>query len=142
MIALALRNCLVSLALVFTIFAAPVAAVEKSDIQGVIEGQLNAFAADDGAKAYSYAAPIVKQVFPTVEQFMSMVKQGYKPVYRNSGRVFGDVFEDRLGRPAMRVVLTAQDGQRYEAIYGMEQQSDGSWKIASCAIIVIPSQEV
>ncbi len=115
---------------------------DKDSIRSVIESQLNAFAADDGSKAYSYAAPIVQQAFPTVEMFMTMVTKGYPPVYRNTARIFGDVFQDGLGRPAMRVVLTGQDGKRYEAVYSMEKQQDGTWKIAGCTVLVIPAQEV
>ncbi len=124
------------------LFVSAEAAPDKDTIKSVIESQLNAFATDDGAKAYSYAAPIVQNVFPTVENFMTMVTKGYPPVYRNTNRIYGDVFEDGLGRPAMRVVLTGQDGKRYEAIYSMEQQPDGTWKIAGCVVLVIPSQEV
>lgn len=124
------------------LFVPAEAAPDKDTIKSVIESQLNAFATDDGAKAYSYAAPIVQNVFPTVENFMTMVTKGYPPVYRNTSRIYGDVFEDSLGRPAMRVVLTGQDGKRYEAIYSMEQQPDGTWKIAGCVVLVIPSQEV
>jgi Domain of unknown function (DUF4864) len=124
------------------IFASTAHADDAADIKNVIESQLNAFAADDGKGAYAHAAPIVQGIFPTVDGFMAMVKQGYKPVYRNTGRSFGEMFKDGLNRPAMRVVLTGQDGKRYEAIYAMEQQPDGSWKIAGCVIIAIPSQEV
>lgn len=118
------------------------AASDQDDIKTVIESQLNAFASDDGAEAFTFAAPIVKQLFKTPEQFMAMVKKGYQPVYRNSNRIFGDVFQDGLGRPAMRVVLTGADGKRYEALYAMEKQADGTWKIASCVILAIPAQEV
>lgn len=120
----------------------PVRAAEGDEIKIVIESQLNAFAVDDGAKALTFAAPIVKDYFKTPEQFMAMVKQGYQPVYRNQKRIFGDVFQDNLGRPAMRVVLTGADGKRYEALYAMEKQADGSWKIAGCVILAIPAQEV
>ncbi len=118
------------------------AATEQDDIKTVIESQLNAFAADDGSAAFSFAAPIVQNIFKTPEQFMAMVKQGYQPVYRNQNRIFGDLFQDNLGRPAMRVVLTGADGKRYEALYAMEKQGDGTWKIAACVILAIPAQEV
>jgi Domain of unknown function (DUF4864) len=118
------------------------AASDQDQIKTVIESQLNAFAVDNGTEALSYAAPIVKQIFQTPEQFMTMVKNGYKPVYRNSNRLFGQVFQDGLGRPAMRVVLTGADGKRYEALYAMEKQADGLWKIAGCVILEIPAQEV
>jgi ketosteroid isomerase-like protein len=118
------------------------AASDQEDIKTVIESQLNAFAKDDGAQAFTFAAPIVKSIFKTPEQFMAMVKKGYQPVYRNQNRIFGEVFQDGLGRPAMRVVLTGADGKRYEALYAMEKQDDGTWKIAGCVILAIPAQEV
>jgi hypothetical protein len=133
-------SCIIMVAWFFTL---PVrAASDDAAIKTVIEDQLNAFAADNGAQAYSHAAPIVQGVFPTVDMFMTMVKKGYPPVYRNTERVYGKSFEDGLGRPAMRVVLTGADGKRYEAIYSMEKQADGSWKIAGCVVLVIPAQEV
>ena len=131
---------IVALAVSFS--AAGRAASDAEAIKSVIEGQLNAFAADDGQTAYSYASPIVKGVFADPDTFMAMVKKGYQPVYRNSARTFGDLFEDGLGRPAMRVVLMGADGKRYEALYSMEKQQDGSWKIAGCVILSIPAQDV
>ncbi len=137
-----ITRLLVIVALGFALTAAAHAASDQDDIKTVIESQLNAFAKDDGAEAFTFAAPIVKQLFRTPEQFMAMVKNGYQPVYRNSNRIFGDIFQDGLGRPAMRVVLTGADGKRYEALYAMEKQADGTWKIASCTILAIPAQEV
>ncbi len=124
------------------LFATFASAADQDDIKTVIESQLNAFAVDNGAEALTFAAPIVRQIFQTPEQFMAMVKKGYQPVYRNSKRSFGELFQDGLGRPAMRVVLTGADGKRYEALYAMEKQQDGRWKIAGCVILVIPEQEV
>lgn len=138
----AFHSFLAAIMFAITIFASTAHADDTADIKSVIESQLNAFAADDGQGAYAHAAPIVRSVFPTVDGFMAMVKQGYRPVYRNTGRNFGDVFQDGLGRPAMRVLLTGQDGKRYEALYAMEKQPDGSWKIAGCVILAIPAQEV
>jgi hypothetical protein len=130
-------------ALLLMVYAAQsVRADDAADIKTVIESQLNAFAADDGTKAYSFAAPIVQSVFPNPDTFMAMVKKGYQPVYRNSARSFSEAFQDGLGRPAMRVILTAQDGKRYEALYSMEKQKDGTWKIAGCVILPVQDQEV
>jgi Domain of unknown function (DUF4864) len=115
---------------------------DKSAIQTVIDGQLKAFAADNGAGAYEFAAPMIKGIFPDPDTFMSMVKRGYQPVYRNKTYSFGEVFQDNLGRPAQRVVITATDGKRYEAVYSMEKQPDGSWKIAGCYLIAIKDLDV
>jgi Domain of unknown function (DUF4864) len=137
-----LARLLVILVLSLTLTSVARAASDQDEIKTVIESQLNAFAVDDFPTALTYAAPIIKEYFKTPEQFSVMVKKGYQPVYRNQNRIFGDVFQDGLGRPAMRVVLTGADGKRYEALYAMEKQADGSWKIASCVILAIPAQEV
>ena len=115
---------------------------DSAAMQQVIQSQLDAFAADRDDEAYSYAAPIVKQVFPSVDIFMAMVKGGYKPVYRNSSREFLETGVSSTGRPTVRVRLKAMDGKFYEALYTMEQQPDGSWKIAGCALIAIQGLDV
>src|SRR3954470_20734542 len=59
----------------------------------IISDQIAAFNADDGAKAWSYAAPSIKQIFPTPDVFMSMVKKGYQPVYRQKSFSFGEIMQ-------------------------------------------------
>jgi Domain of unknown function (DUF4864) len=127
--------------LLFVLLLAPAHAesADQSAFQAVISGQLEAFKKDDGQTAYSFAAPIVKGIFPNVETFMGMVKRGYEPIYKNSKYVFSDLKTDSLGRPAQHVIITAINGKRYEAVYAMQQQPDGSWKIAGVQMVEIPS---
>jgi hypothetical protein len=128
-------------AILFLFLLAP-ARAESPDqraFQAVISGQLDAFKTEDYQTAYSYAAPIVKGVFPNVDTFMAMVKRGYGPIYKNSKYVFTELKTDTLGRPAQHVIITASDGKRYEAVYAMQQQPDGSWKIAGVQMVEIPS---
>lgn len=113
-------------------------AADKQAFEQVISGQLEAFKVDDGPLAYSYAAPVVTKIFPTVDVFMAMVKRGYQAVYTNSKYRFGELTTDILGRPAQHVTITAGDGKRYEAVYAMEKQPDGSWKIAGVQMVEIP----
>ena len=110
---------------------------DKHSFQTTIAGQLEAFKAHQDDVAYSFAAPYVQKVFPTVEIFMGMVKRGYEPIYRNTAYKFGIVGADSLGRPAQHVTVTASDGKHYDAIYAMEQQKDGTWKIAGCTLLEI-----
>ena len=128
-------------ALLFVFLLAPARAetADQSAFQAVISGQLEAFKKDDGQAAYSFAAPIVKGIFPSAEIFMGMVKRGYEPIYKNTKYVFSDLKTDSLGRPAQHVIITASDGKRYEAVYAMQQQPDGSWKIAGVQMVEIPS---
>jgi hypothetical protein len=107
-------------------------------LQSVIELQLQAFAKDDGAKAYGYAAPLIQQYFPTVDDFMSMVKKGYQPVYRNTAHRYGEAFVDPSGHPSQKVFISGADGKSYEATYTFEQQADGSWKISGCYLAEVP----
>ncbi len=62
---------------------------DKMAFRDIITNQLEAFKVDDGPRAYSYAAPMIKQIFPTPDVFMNMVRQGYAPVYRPQSYTFG-----------------------------------------------------
>ena len=111
-------------------------------IRGVINSQLQAFAGDRDAEAYSYAAPLIQLAFPTVDSFMAMVKKGYQPVYRNSGYRFGDAGVSPTGLPTQTVILQGTDGKTYEAYYTLEQQPNGAWKIVGCMIRALPGTNV
>jgi hypothetical protein len=111
---------------------------DKSQFQSIITGQIEAFRADDGVRAYSYAAPMIRQIFPTPEAFMGMVRRGYPQVYRPQSFTFGKAEFSASGRPTQRVTIMGPDGNSYEAIYTMEQQPDGTWAINGCAIVRAP----
>ncbi len=111
---------------------------DKSAFRSVIGSQIEAFLADDGVAAYSHAAPMIKQIFPTPDTFMNMVRQGYQPVYRPQSYKFGEAGFSASGRPIQRVTVVGPDGLTYEAIYTMEQQPDGSWQINGCALVRAP----
>lgn len=129
---------LVSMLLMFSTLAYAQENADKQQFQDIISNQVAAFNNDDGATAYSFAAPQVKKYFPTKEVFLAMVKQGYPQVYRAKSLDFGEVFMDNFGRATQRVTLVGPDGRRYEALYAMEKQPDGVWKIAACTVLEIP----
>lgn len=107
---------------------------DAAAIRAVIEGQIEAFRADDGERAYGYAAPGIKQLFPSVEGFMRMIRLGYSPVYRPSAVVFGALRESPHG-PVKEVFLTDQAGNAWTALYTLERQEDGSWLISGCWLV-------
>jgi hypothetical protein len=129
---------LLALALSGSARAGEVAAADRSAFEAVIAGQIRAFEADDGPGAYGYAAPTIRKIFPTVESFMDMVRGGYRPVYRPQSYHFGEASVDDQGRSVQRVVIVGPDGRTYEAIYTMERQPDGTWKIAGCVLVAVP----
>lgn len=121
-----------ALFLLFAAAAGPVRAQDSADaaaIQLVIASQIKAFRQDDAASAYSYAAPNVKALFPTPEIFMEMVRTGYGAVYRPQAFDFGPL-DSADGQWVQPVKLIGPDGSPLVAIYIMEKQPSGDWKIA------------
>jgi hypothetical protein len=127
-------QALVLLAAFLLTLAAPARAADDiAAAQGVIRSQVEALSRDDAAAAYSYAAPAIRQIFPRADIFMSMVQQGYAPVYRHKSFEFGEArIED--GTIAQRVHIIDANGEAWEALYTLEQQPDGSLKITGCSL--------
>ena len=113
---------------------AEISSADQQTFRGLISNQIAAFQHDDSAGAYSYASPTIKGIFPTAEMFMSMVKQGYMPVYRPQSVTFGEVVETPEG-PVQKVYITGPDGKDYLAAYSLQRHPDGSWLINGCAIL-------
>lgn len=107
---------------------------DQAAIQNVIRGQLQAFLDDDGPRAYAFAAPGIQLIFPNHAVFMAMVRSGYAPVYRSAEAEFRDVTPLPEGRWLQHVLIVGMDGTVVLALYTMERQSDGTWKIAGCTI--------
>lgn len=115
-------------------FAPPARADDVANAQSVIRAQEDAFRRDDAATAYFYAAPGIREVFPQADLFMFMVQQSYAPVYRHKSFDFG---EGRAAgsQIAQRVHIVDDRGEAWEALYTLEQQSDGSLKITGCTLL-------
>ena len=114
--------------------ASPSRADDVSAAQSVIRAQEQAFSRGDAAAAYSHAAPEIKQLFPQAEIFLQMVQQAYPPVHRHKSFEFGEA-RAAGGRIAQRVHIVDDNGEAWEAMYTLEQQSDGSLKITGCSLL-------
>ncbi|HTV68927.1 MAG TPA: DUF4864 domain-containing protein [Rhizobiaceae bacterium] len=130
-----MRRNLIAFAALFA-FAVPAAAgdAEVKAAQGSIESQLKAFQADDFAGAYSFAAPNVKTIFPTVDIFMGMVTNGYAPVRKPQNFSFGKSEEKSGTQIWQQVYVVGPDGKDYEALYTLELQPDGVWRITGVSL--------
>lgn len=122
----------------WTAHADTLSQADRTEFQRIITGQIEAFRADDSERAYGYAAPSIRRIFPNSSIFMQMVKQGYRPVYRPQSFSFEQTETDPLGRPAQRVRIIGPDGKAYEALYSMERQPDGTWRIDGCSLLEVP----
>ena len=120
---------------VTTLAAQEMSGADAQEFQRIIAAQIEAFRADDGARAYSYAAPAIKRIFPSPEIFMEMVRNGYRPVYRPRSFAFGTLTQEMNGRPTQRVTIVDGNGKVCIALYAFEKQPDGSWKIIGCTLI-------
>ena len=108
---------------------------ESREFQRIIAAQIEAFRADDGAAAYGHAAPQIKQLFPTAEVFMDMVRKGYPQVYRPQNFTFGKITEQSPGQPIQPVTIIDAKGKAWVALYIFIKQPDGTWKIAGCVLV-------
>lgn len=129
-----IRRILAPLVLLMLTAASSAGEAEVKAAQSTIESQLKAFLADDGALAYSYAAPGIKQIFPTVDSFMGMVTNGYQPVRRAQAYEFGKFEEMGPGKIVQQVLIVGPDGKDYEAVYTIERQPDGRFLITGCSL--------
>lgn len=113
--------------------AEPVSAADAKAVRAVVEAQLAAFADDDGQRAFSYAAPSIRQMFGTPDRFMAMVRGSYPVVYRPSAVVF--LHPARVeGQLVQGVHLTDAGGALWLAVYQLERQPDASWRISGCSV--------
>jgi ketosteroid isomerase-like protein len=114
---------------------------DRAAIRSVIERQLIAFQKDDAVGAFAFASPGIKAQFKTPENFMRMIKTAYQPVYRPRSVLFEELTTVE-GLPAQPVLLLGQDGVPVRAIYLMEKQPNGSWRINGCYLVPVESKTV
>ena len=129
-----MRIAALLVALVIILGAAPARAADVTAAQGVIRAQEQAFARDDAAAAYSHAAPAIREIFPAPDIFMSMVQNGYAPVYRHRSFEFGES-KSEGNWVSQHVHIVDANGEAWEALYTLEQQPDGSYKITGCSLL-------
>ncbi len=115
----------------------PLSTTDRAAVRVVIENQIAAFQRDDGVEAFSYASPTVQDIFGNPENFMRMVRNGYRPVYRPR-QVFFQEAVLHQGQLVQALLVTDQEGEVVLALYTMEQQPDGSWRIGS--VVLLPTK--
>lgn len=124
---------ILALLVAFLISSAALAAEDVAAGQSVIRSQEEAFSRDDAAAAYTFASPSLKNWYRSPETFMYMVRNGYAPVYRHRSFDFGRATISE-GKIVQEVHIIDADGVAWEALYTLEPQSDGSFKISACVL--------
>lgn len=114
--------------------AAPFTAADEKSVRGVVENQLAAFARDDAAKAFSFAAPNVREAVGNAAGFMAMVRKDYPVVYRPGSVAFLKA-EGKGDQAIQRVQMTDAGGASWLAVYSLERQRNKAWRITGCAVV-------
>jgi hypothetical protein len=133
-IALALGLPVLSLGTTAVLAAEPkLSAADWKAIRKVITSQRAALVAGDKNKAFSYATPALRAQFGDADTFMAMVQLGYTVLLtaRYTEFLDGAVVEGLVVQPLR--LIDADNSVRL-ALYTMEWQADGKWRISGCRV--------
>lgn len=119
--------------------AAPLSAVDESSVRAVVEGQLAALASGDAGKAFSFAAPNVRESLGSADRFVAMVRAHYPAIYRPASTSFlkpesyGEA-ADLSDQATQRVHVVDKEGNAWVALYSLQRQRDKTWRITGCSV--------
>ena len=112
------------------------AQADPGAIQGVIGAQIDAFKADDFDTAFGFAAPNIKGMFRTADNFGTMVRRGYPMVWQpGTVEYLGTDAQGSLWQ--QEVLITDAAGRLHKLRYTMLETPEG-WKIAGVQILEAP----
>jgi hypothetical protein len=107
-----------------------------ANAQAVISGQIAALMQDDAEKAYSFASPGIRSLYPNKDRFLDMVRKTYEPVYHAGNYAFGRSKMIGGGEVVLQeVMISAREGKDWTAIYEMRLMDDGSYKVNGVRMI-------
>ena len=104
----------------------PSVAETKSELTQTIQGQLDAFQANDYAKAFGFAAKGIQADF-TLKNFEEMVRRDYAVIAEWKSVRFG-LSVDNGSQGQLQVFLQGNETSESEFQYTL-QKEDGTWKI-------------
>ncbi len=110
--------------------------------RATIERQIDAFRRNDSAAAYAEAAPQVRSLFSSAETFIAMVEKGYAPVLRPRSYRFETARETAEDEIAQGLSLQDEAGLDWVALYTLQRQVDGQWRITGCHLKKAPGEKV
>jgi hypothetical protein len=108
-------------------------ASDWKSIKQVISAQRAALIAGEGEKAFGYATPAIRAQFGDADIFMAMVQVGYPALLtaRYTEFLEGAVIGGLIIQPLR---LIDADNSVHVALYTMEKQKNGAWRISGCRI--------
>ena len=118
--------------------------VSKMDAKAIhfaVQSQLDAFSNDDAVRAFALATSSTRRQIGTPDRFLQLVKEQYSAIYRHRVAIFSspEVIE---GDTILTVRLTDGDGLVWVALYKMQRETDGKWRIEGCQLFGTTSVSV
>ncbi|MDA9659427.1 DUF4864 domain-containing protein [Alphaproteobacteria bacterium] len=115
----------------------------KNDLtktQDIIVSQIQAFQNKNAELAYSFASPIIKLRFNNPQEFISMVKSFYEPVYNPKQYYFIDskYFEGSIYH---QLQIISQSNMSYLATYSLIKD-ENEWKISGCSVLPMLQESI
>lgn len=113
---------------------------ELTKTQDIIESQIQAFQNKNAELAYSFASPMIKLRFNNPQEFMSMVKSYYEPVYNPKQYYFIDskFFEGSIYH---QLQIISQSNMSYLATYSLIK-NENEWKISGCSVMPMMQESI
>ena len=113
---------------------------ELTMTQDIIESQIQAFQNKNAELAYSFASPMIKLRFNNPQEFMSMVKSFYEPVYNPKQYYFinSKYFEGSIYH---QLQIISQSNMSYLATYSLIKD-ENEWKISGCSVKPIMQESI
>ena len=106
------------------------------EIEATIQGQVDAFLADDVATAFTFASPMIKGLFGSPERFGEMVRNGYPMVWRPGEVRYLDLREID-GALWQKVFIRDRAGAVHILDYQMIRAGEG-WQINAVHLLEAP----
>lgn len=113
---------------------------ELTITQDIIESQIQAFQNKNAELAYSFASPMIKLRFNNPQEFMSMVKSFYEPVYNPKQYYFinSKYFEGSIYH---QLQIISQSNMSYLATYSLIKD-ENEWKISGCSVMPMMQESI
>ena len=105
-------------------------------IRDVSRRQIEAFKRNEISAAFELATPEIQYQFRTSDIFFQMVIKNYAVILTHKTWTFGNLTKIRNEQYIQTVNFYEKDGRVVKALYVMEQQLEGTWRIGGCKLIL------
>lgn len=116
--------------------ALPAATLPAADVEAIhqaVQRQLDALKKGDAAGAFALTTDDTRNRLGTPDKFLQVIKEQYDPVYRHRLAMLSTIHVIN-GKVYQLVRLTDQESHVWVAIYAVNKDKQGAWKIDGCEL--------